>query len=581
MRLTIVLGTALSAALPAAAPAAAAPAAAAERRLEALADVYVAARLERDPDVGYIFGVTLPERAEGRLDDRSPGGLARFDASVDGIARALPAIDRSRLDHDHRILHALLSEEVAGTIAMRACHREWWDAGHIGGWLSDTLDFGGVEAVGTPRTRAASLRRWASLPAAVDIQIANLSAGLAHGYAAPRAVVERSIAQLDALAATPTEQSPFFSPAVRDPDPAFAARLRALVEGPARAAMLRYRRYLAETYLPRARATLGVDGLPNGAACYRGMIRRFTSLDEAPEHLFARAEAASDEGLRDALQAGAQVYGTTNLTELLAKARSDPAEHYSSPAEMMADARDTAAQARRAFLPLFVALPTQGLSVEPYPASQRGLGLPPRYRPSGDPAVAAITWVPDERFASMPRGLLRSTILHEGIPGHHLVGARMAAARRHPLMKIAYQFAYDEGWAVYSEGLADAAGMPPSPGGRVIAGINRSKDALFDIAINARGWDKARLERYFAPRGGLGRDPDDRIARIAAFPAQQLTYTAGELTIRELRAEAERRLGPRFNLAAFHEAILRDGAVPLWFLRENVEAWIAEQERRS
>jgi uncharacterized protein (DUF885 family) len=219
------------------------------------------------------------------------------------------------------------------------------------------------------------------------------------------------------------------------------------------------------------------------------------------------------------------------------------------------------------------------LSVEPYPAGQRGLGLPPRYRPSGNPSVPAITWVPDERFAAMPRALLRTTILHEGIPGHHLIGARSAAAARHPLVRIAYQAAFDEGWAVYSEGLAAAAGMPPSPAGRVIAGINRSKEALFDIAVHARRWDKARLAAYFATRGGLGRDPDDRLARIAAFPGQQLSYTAGELTIRELRAEAEQRLGTRFSLPAFHEAVLHDGPVPLWFLRENVEAWIAEQER--
>ena len=233
--------------------------------------------------------------------------------------------------------------------------------------------------------------------------------------------------------------------------------------GPTRAALLRYRRYLAETYLPRARASLGLGDLPNGAACYRAMVRRYASLDEAPEHLFARAEAASDEGLRDVLDAGASVYGTRDLAELLAKARSDPAERYSSPAEMLADARDTAARARRAFAPLFLALPSQPLSVEPYPAGQRGLGLPPRYRPSGDPTVPAITWVPDERFAAMPRALLRTTILHEGIPGHHLIGARRAAAPGHPLVRIAYQAAFDEGWAVYSEGLAAAAGMPPRP----------------------------------------------------------------------------------------------------------------------
>jgi uncharacterized protein (DUF885 family) len=132
--------------------------------------------------------------------------------------------------------------------------------------------------------------------------------------------------------------------------------------------------------------------------------------------------------------------------------------------------------------------------------------------------------------------------------------------------------------ALYSEGLADTAGMAPSPAARVIAGINRSKGALFDLGIHGRGWDRAQLEHYFAGRGGLGQQVDDRLARIAAFPGQQLSYTSGELTILDLRAEAQRRLGPKFSLPAFHEAVLRDGGVPLWLLRENVEAWIAQQE---
>ena len=156
----------------------------------------------------------------------------------------------------------------------------------------------------------------------------------------------------------------------------------------------------------------------------------------------------------------------------------------------------------------------------------------------------------------------------------------MAQKSSHPLAKLAYQGAFDEGWALYAEGLAQEAGLS-SVAGKVILGTNRGKLALFDLAIHQRGWSKEQLQEYFKARGGLGQQVDERLARVAAFPGQQLSYTAGELTIRELRAEAQRRLGARFSLPAFHEAVLRDGWVPLWFLRQNVHAWIAEAERRK
>jgi uncharacterized protein (DUF885 family) len=490
----------------------------------------------------------------------------------------LAKIDRQRLDREGRVLHALLTEELAVHSQLRVCHQEWWDVGHIGGWLSDVIDLAHIQPAGTPRLQSASVRRWSSLPQSVNTHIANINEGLTQGYAAPRVVVERTIAQLSALIDSPTIESPFYSPALRDHDPAFARKTRSIVEGPVRAALTRYRHYLQETYLPRSRGTLGLSELPNGPACLRARIRRYTSLDLSVEQLFAMAEHANDQGLLDALVAGSARYGTRDLAMLLSKARSDPAERYNSAAEMLEDSRATAEQARRAFAPQFLTIPTQALAVEPYPEGKRNLGLPPRYISSGNVSVPATTWVPDDRFASMPRGVMRRTILHEGIPGHHFVGARRAGRVVHPLLRLAYQPAFDEGWALYSEGLADTAGMAPSPAARVIAGINRSKGALFDLGIHGRGWDRAQLEHYFAGRGGLGQQVDDRLARIAAFPGQQLSYTSGELTILDLRAEAQRRLGPKFSLPAFHEAVLRDGGVPLWLLRENVEAWIAQQE---
>lgn len=553
----------------------------AERRIRGLSDEFVAARLDRDPDIAYRFGLPLSERLQGRLLDRTPESRRRFDSVIDGLAGELERIDPRLLDREHGILRAILREELTVHSALRVCHREWWDVSHIGGWLADILDLALIEPGGTKETRAASLERWSKLSASVDTQIANLETGLARGYSAPRLVVERTIAQLDAILAGPLEASPLYSPAVRDPDPTYAAKLRALNEGTNLGALRRYRDFLRDFYLPRSRTSLGVNALPEGEACYRALARRYTGLDEPIETTLARVEAANSQGLADALEAGAGHYGTRNPVELLRKAREDPAELYASSQEMMADARETAERARRAFAPLFVAIPAQGLIVQPYPEGRRGLGLPFRYFASGVPSIPATTWVPDERFAVTPRAVVRSTILHEGLPGHHMIGGRMAGRAIHPLRKVAYQGAFDEGWALYSESLAREAGMTPSPAGRVIFGINRAKLTLVEILIHHRGLTQAETADTLSSRGGMGQGAGERVARIAAFPGQQLSYTVGELAILDLRSEAERRLGDRFSLAEFHEVVLRDGWVPLSFLGDNVRAWIAEKERQG
>ena len=166
----------------------------ADRRLDALADAFVAARLERDPDLGYYYALPLGKRLESRLFPRSPADLRQFDAAVDRASRALPRIDRGDLDHPHRVLHALLSEELAAFIGLRLCHQQWWDAGHIGGWLGDTIDLARIERAGNPAHPCRVAAAMVVSPPRGRRPIANLTQGLAHGYSAPRAVVERTIA---------------------------------------------------------------------------------------------------------------------------------------------------------------------------------------------------------------------------------------------------------------------------------------------------------------------------------------------------------------------------------------------------
>jgi len=434
--------------------------------------------------------------------------------------------------------------------------------------------------VGTEDARRQVLARWHAIPAYIATETANHREGLRRGYTAPRGNVQIALNEIDTLLATPTEQSPLYDPARRDSTPGFRAELAQVIEGEIVPAMRAYRDFLAGEYLGRARTEIGVYANPHGSDCYGASIRATTGLaltaDSVHRLGIATVEQLEEEMERTAIRA----FGTSDVSRLLERLRSDTAYTFRTREEMLVRARDALERARGAIPRWFGRLPRAPVVVEPYPAFRERQSVGEWNPPAEDGSRPGIYYLSTYDPRHKSRADLEPLSFHETIPGHHLQGT-IALERGDTIPRIARYFwspGMGEGWAEYAEQLADEMGLYSSDTARfgMLADITLSATLLVvDTGIHQFGWTRAQAIDYIREhthvpllRAEVGVD------RYPVWPAQGLSYGLGRLEIRRLRAFAEQRLGARFDIRAFHDHVLENGAVPLPLLRAAIEQWV-------
>lgn len=551
------------------------------QQLDALADRFVSQALAYDPTLAYEAG--LPTTVHDRFADRTPAGLAAFDREEREDLSALRRLDASSLPAASMATYANLREKLESDLQLRVCRTELWNVNHFDGWQSELADVADAQPVGTADERAQALRRWASLPAYIDVEIANLRRGLAQGYSAPKSVVRRVIKQMDGLVAGAPEASPFFSPAARSNDAAFKAAFRKLITDRIDPALRRYRDFLSTTYLPKAREGVAISDLPNGPACYRAFLRRETTLDRSPEQVFELGRQTVAANTAEVLRLGRQMFGAADLPATLAAAKSAPGQHFGSKDELLAFSRGFLARAKsKTAASLIERLPAQDVVVEPERAFEEAAGVSSHLDPQPDTSKPAVYRIQLGDWASETRAEAEIVVAHETLPGHHL---QIALARELSpptrLSKLISIAAYQEGWARYAEGLAEEAGVYDMPEAAILRRIWPARGMVVDPGLHALHWTREQAIQYLVSTGRYTRkSADDLVDRIAAMPGQLTAYDSGGLEIRALREEARRRLGDRFDLKAFNQAVLEEGVVPLSELHRHVIAWLDAQTRR-
>jgi len=435
-----------------------------------------------------------------------------------------------------------------------------------------------IQPIGTDDARKEALARWSALPGYIDTEIANTREGMRRGYLAPKLNVRIVMGQLDTLLGQ--ADTPFLSPAVRDADPAFKQSFTALVRDQLTPAFKRYRDFLEREYLPAARDDIAVARNPGGTRCYDGAVRAHSSLK-------MQAKDVHELGLREVDRLDSEMraiaersFQTSDVKALLERLRTDKRFLFKSRQELIDYSTAALGRAVAAAPNWFGLLPTSDVRIEPYPA-YRERNAPNEYNaPAEDGSRPALFYISAYQAEKKSRAGIESTAFHETIPGHHLQNA-IAIERKeiHPIGRYISSSGYAEGWALYAEELADEMKLFSSDVdrlGMLSSQAFRAVRLVVDSGMHVFGWRRQQAIDYMLAH--TTETPDDvaaEIDRYIIWPGQATAYMLGMLEIQRLRAEAQQKLGPTFNIKAFHDRVLEDGGVPLGYLNQKIRGWIA------
>lgn len=552
--------------------------------VRSIADEYVAEVTRRFPGVEESLGGT---RSADRWSDNTLAGRRAWEARQDELLARLARVDEGALfGRPEWLVHGMLREELESSVAQRVCRTELWGGvDQIFGWHIGATDAAATQRVGTAEHQARALARFRALPRFVDAEIANLRAGLAAGYTAPRANVERVIEQVQGMLTDDVTASPFYSPAERDStSPAFRARWAALLRSDVYPAMGRYLQFLRTEYLPRARTEPGLSAIPNGRECYRAVVRGQTSVDRTPEQMRDASRAARAALDAELAPLALKVTGAADLREARSRLKTDTKLAFASREARLAETR-ALVEALHAGLPkLFSRVPTTPIVVEPAPAYAERSRPPAWYDTAPlDGSRPATYYINLYNSEQTPRTDLGASASHEAWPGHHLQIAWVAEKEvPHPVMRLLSTSAFVEGWGMYAERLAYESGVIEDDLLRagILAHLGDALLALeLDPGIHAFGGTReAAVDSMMAISGRPRAQAESYADRHAATPGQLVTYMTGYLEIMRLRERAKRELGDAFTLPEFHDVVLDDGPVTLAMLERKVDRWIAAKK---
>ncbi len=542
-----------------------------------LADEYVAEYFRAFPEEALFAGA--PDSRPAALSDHSLQALAAWATAEDDMLERLRAIDVDAAEGPAAaVTYGFLKNQLEAARGFRLCRMELWNVSPTWtGWQARFALLASLQPTDTSRQREDALARFSEIPRYIDVEIDNLRQGVELGYTAPQGNVRSVIEQMDALLEAPVGESPFVKSAGDDVD--FKRRVTELVERGIRPAVARYRDYLRDSYLATARDEVGVKANPNGLDCYRAALRFHTTIDLPPEEIHEIGLRQIELIMAEMREIGERSFGVSDPIELLKLVRTDRQYMFGGREELIAYAEAAVERARAALHDWFGRVPQARMIVQPYPAFQEqsapgGQAVPPTA--DGKPGIYLINAYKAEEQS---RAGLESTAFHESYPGHHLQGAiALERPDLHSILRYFWVSGFGEGWALYSERLADEMGLFSSDVDRLGLLSNEAARAarlVVDSGMHALGWSKQEAVDYFDAHTADTRDrAEAEIERYIAVPGQATSYMVGNLEIRRLREQAENTLGENFDIRAFHDLILEDGTLPLGMVRAKVERWL-------
>lgn len=419
----------------------------------------------------------------------------------------------------------------------------------------------------------------------IDLMRQGMEAGLLH----PKVIMDRIPAQIAKQIVTEPEKQLFYKPFAAMPDSISKVqqqRLKAEASAAIKDQILpsyrKFKKFFEDEYLPACLDQVGVWQVPKGDELYRFRCREFTTTDLTPTqiHTIGMSEVQRIRGEMQQIISELKYDGT--FTEFLEHLRTDPKFYYDNPEDLLRANLAVCKQIDPQLVKLFKKLPRTPYGVEPIPAYIAPDTTTAYYRPpAADGTRAGTYFVNLYRPEVRPKYEIEALSLHEAVPGHHL---QIALAQEVDTLPQFRRFggytAFVEGWGLYAESLGGELGLykdPYSKFGQLTYEMWRAVRLVVDTGMHHQHWTREHAIDFFAENTAKTMlDIENEIDRYISWPGQALAYKIGELKIKELRQRSEQELGENFDIRDFHDVVLRNGAVTLDILDDQVTEWIEQ-----
>ncbi len=566
-------------------------AAAPSEQLQRVIDDHWQFYLQENPTTASRMG---DKRYNNRLPGVSGQDRARRLKAEKQFIKRLENIDRDKLDADAQVNRDLLLWVLKNSAESNALYLERIPVNTFYSFWNTALSASRGLSMSQVSDYEDYIQRIEDTGRFFDENIANMRAGIDDGFVLPKIVVKGIAPTVRAQVYDEPTRSSLYEPFEKFPESFSEADRKRLQEQAARAirehampAFDRVATFLEGEYMNAATDSLGAEQLPGGKAYYRHAIRTYVTMDMDPGeiHKIGLAEVKRIRGEMQQLIEDSGFDGSfEEFTEFL---RTDPQFYAKTPDELLKEASYIAKKIDYRLPEFFGKLPRLPYGVVPVPDE-----IAPNYTTASyNPAAIGGTrggayWVNTYALDQRPLYELVALTLHEAVPGHHLQGALSLELENVPeFRKNLYLSAFGEGWALYTERLGVEMGVYDTPYqqfGRLSYEMWRAARLVIDTGIHSQGWTRQQALDYLAENTSLSEaNVRAEVDRYISWPGQALSYKMGEIKIRELRKKAEQQLGDRFDLRAFHDAVLANGAVPMEMLEVQMDRFVAESDAES
>ncbi len=545
--------------------------------------------LRSDPEFATAIG---DKRYNDRLSDHSPEFHKSEVEQARRFLTRFEAIDPAGFSQQDTLSLTLmirkLREEIEG-----AQFKSWeMPVNQMGGPHLNLPDLVSLTPFNTTADYENYIARLHQIPRVFDQVTANMRQGMKDGLMPPKYLLEKVATETEDLASKTGEASPFSKPGMEFPASVPAAdqkRLRAAVlsavDNEIIPAYQRFAKFVRTEYAPQGRTDPGVWSLPDGGARYRFAIRHITTTDLTPDqiHELGLKQIAETE---TEMLAVALKLGFKDLASLNEHIKTERRFYAKSGDQLLGLYTDYSRQMEGELPKLFGHLPKSKLVVIPMEAARSKNAVPADYTDgaadgSRPGRINVNEWDPEHRLLLN----VEAIAYHEGVPGHHL---QLSLAQEMPdlpaFRRHAGYTAFVEGWALYAERLGQEVGRyqdPYSDYGRLENEMWRAIRLVIDTGVHEKRWTRGQMVDYFHRYTAMDEpNVQSEVDRYIAWPGQALAYKLGQLEILSLREQARQKLGPKFDLRAFHDEVLGNGALPLDMLRSQVKTWIELKERQ-